>query len=43
VTGAVYLNGTTDYVEAYGYLQTAGSVDNASTTTIFQGALLRGA
>ena len=45
VSSIVYLNGSTDYVEIYGY-QASGSTQNfgtGSTATYFNGCLLRGA
>ena len=40
----IYLNGTTDYVELYGYLTTGQALDAASASNIyFQAAMIRGA
>jgi len=44
VTSVVYLNGTTDYVELYGYNgSTTQNITNAQTVTYFNGAMVRGA
>jgi hypothetical protein len=41
VTSLVYMNGTTDYVEGWGFLTgTSPQVSNASDLTFFQGALI---
>lgn len=39
----VYLDGSTDYVELYGYVGTANAVSATSLSTYFQGALVRAA
>jgi hypothetical protein len=42
----IYLNGTTDYVELYGYMLGTGTLSfqvNAGTTSYFQGFLVRAA
>jgi len=39
----VYLNGTTDYVELYGFLGTGGALSANSYSTYFSGVLVRGA
>lgn len=39
----VYLNGSTDYIEAYYYLSTGQALVNSSTQTYFQASLVRGA
>jgi hypothetical protein len=42
VTGLIYCNGSTDYIEAYGYCQgNAGSLAAASSVTYFNGFLAR--
>ena len=44
VSGLVYLNGTTDYVELYAYVTaTSPSILAGATGTYFQGALVRAA
>ena len=47
VSDVVYMNGSTDYVELYGYANIAGGgsivMSNGSSTTYFSGALIRGA
>jgi hypothetical protein len=43
VVGLVYLNGTTDYVECYGHMASAGVIAAVANVTRFQGALIRGA
>jgi hypothetical protein len=42
VSGGVYLNGSTDYVEIYIYQQSATAI-TTNTTTYFDGALVRAA
>jgi len=39
----VYLNGTTDYVEIYGFVTVGQSTGNDQTQTYFQGCMMRGA
>ena len=40
----VYLNGTTDYIQMYGYIQASVAiVGNVSTQTFFEASLVRGA
>lgn len=43
ISGLIYLNGTTDYVEAYVYVTTAGSTIQAPAWTYFQAFLARSA
>jgi hypothetical protein len=45
VSALVYLNGTTDYVELYGYLDGVGSLtfDGSQSTVYFQAAMIRSA
>lgn len=45
ISTLIYLNGTTDYIEAYAYQGSAGSLTIASNTpdTWFQASLVRGA
>ena len=43
VSGLVYLNGSTDYVETYVYLVTGQSLSTGSANTYFQAAMVRGA
>ena len=45
VSALVYLNGTTDYVELYGYLNGTGSLlfNGTQYTVYFQGAMVRSA
>jgi hypothetical protein len=42
-TALIYLNGSTDYVELYGYFGTGTSTGSGAEQTYFQGCLLRGA
>ena len=39
----VFLNGSTDYIEMYGYLSTGASTNFGSTATIFSASMVRGA
>jgi len=39
----LYLNGSTDYAEAYVYLQTGGTTSPTGVYTLFQGAMIRSA
>jgi hypothetical protein len=40
----IYLNGSTDYVELYGYLTTGQALDGSSASNVyFQAAMIRGA
>jgi len=43
VSALVYLNGSTDYIELYGYINTGTSFTSGSTITYFQAAMIRGA
>ena len=44
VTSLIYLNGTTDYVELYAFINgTTPAIQNGSTLTYFQGSLIRSA
>jgi hypothetical protein len=43
VSTLIYLNGSTDYVEIYGYFATAGNTSNAQTVTYFSGSMVRSA
>jgi hypothetical protein len=44
VSGIVYLNGSTDYVEIYGYQNVAGNIPQyGASVTFFDGALVRAA
>lgn len=43
VTKLIYLNGTSDYVDVYGYTVSAQSTNNNSAWTYFQGHLVRAA
>ena len=43
VTGLVYLNGSTDYVEIYGYFSSSLSTTTATADLYFQGFLARAA
>ena len=42
VSGLIYFNGTTDYVEGYAFTD-AGSISASSSNCFFTGALIRGA
>jgi hypothetical protein len=39
----VFMNGTTDYLEMYGYLSTGATTTFGTSNTIFSGCLVRGA
>lgn len=43
VSGIVYLNGTTDFVELYAYFGTGQITNSGSNYTYFDGAMVRGA
>lgn len=44
ISALIYFNGSTDYVEVYGYLNgTSLTINGALTSTSFNGALVRGA
>ena len=44
VSALMYLNGSTDYIEFYGYTSAAGNyIGNASTYTYFQASMVRAA
>jgi hypothetical protein len=43
VSSTLYLNGTTDYVELYGYFSTGQNVAANISATWFNGAMVRGA
>lgn len=43
VSCLVYLNGTTDFIELYGFFSTGQNCSNQSSQTYFQAALVRGA
>lgn len=43
VNSLVYMNGTTDYVEIYGYSSNAANTSSGQNTTYFNGALVRAA
>jgi hypothetical protein len=43
ISGLVYLNGSTDYVETYAYLVTGQSLTTGSGNTYFQAAMVRSA
>lgn len=43
VTGLVYLNGSSDYVEIFAYVATAATSTASQTQTYFQAAMIRGA
>ena len=40
LTGIVYLNGTTDNIEPYGYRTTSGTINSNAATTYFQAILI---
>lgn len=42
-TAIVYCNGTTDYIELYGYLAIGGATGNAIEAPYFQACMIRGA
>jgi hypothetical protein len=42
-TAIVYCNGTTDYIELYGYLAAGGATGNAIEAPYFQACMIRGA
>jgi hypothetical protein len=39
----VYMNGTTDYIEAYTYIASAATITNNATNTYFQASMVRAA
>ena len=43
VSCLVYCNGSTDYIELYGYQNSGGSVGTNTTLTWFQAAMVRSA
>ena len=43
VSSLVYLNGTTDYIEIYGFTSSAQSPNPDASTTYFNGAMMRAA
>ena len=43
MSALVYLNGSTDYIELYGYLNAGSTTVAGSAVTYFQGALVRAA
>lgn len=43
MSAIIYCNGSTDYVEAWGYIGTGQNTNASQTTTYFQGALVRAA
>ena len=43
VSGLVYCNGSTDYIEIFGYITTAQALSAATAQTYFQAALVRSA
>lgn len=43
VSALVYLNGTTDYIELYGYIGATQNILNLATITYFQASMTRGA
>ena len=43
VSALVYLNGSTDYVELYGYLVAGGALNTGGNLTYFQAAMVRSA
>ena len=43
VTALVYCNGSTDYLEGWGYQSTAGSFLSGSSASMFQAVMVRGA
>ena len=42
VSALVYLNGTTDYIELYGYIGATQNILNSQPITYFQAAMIRG-
>jgi len=42
-SATIYMNGSTDYVELYGFSSYANNVNAAATATYFQGSLVRAA
>jgi hypothetical protein len=43
VTGLLYLNGSTDYIEAYAFSVNVKTIDNLASRTYFQASLVRAA
>jgi len=43
VSGLVYCNGTTDYIEIYGYITTGQTLTTGNNQTYFQAAMIRSA
>jgi hypothetical protein len=43
VTGLLYLNGSTDYIEAYAFSVNAKTIDNLAARTYFQASMVRAA
>jgi len=43
VSALIYLNGSTDYVELYGYATNASTASSGNTFTYFNGAMIRSA
>jgi hypothetical protein len=43
VSGLVYCNGSTDYIEIYGYFVSGQATDARQVCTYFQGSMVRGA
>jgi hypothetical protein len=43
ISAVLYCNGTTDYVELYGYVEGVGTLSFLSTSTWFNGVLVRSA
>lgn len=43
VVGLVYMNGTTDYIEAYGYQSVNTTINGTGSVTFFSGSMVRAA
>jgi hypothetical protein len=43
VVGLIYMNGTTDYIEAYGYQSVNTTIQGTASVTFFSGSMVRAA